>query len=323
MLGKKGPESDVRAGDRSPSALLSADRAVVLIAALSAFTDAIAYSFIISFAPTALQTHFGVEKENEAQTVAFLYTAFSIAAFLFLPAIGWLVSVNCRAAFLLSAACLVGASVMFALANDLRTLFIARALQGVASAGNWTASLAMLAEHFEPAELGPNVGKVFMCSSFGALSGPFVGGVIYDNFGKHHRPAAIAVAVLAGLDLVGRLVLSPTKKQIKSDGMGVALGPGLLLRNRRIMGVCSCVMLGALCQGFFRPVITTMLHAEGVSSTRIGYVFVSMAVGNGLGANLCGKMSSARYWAKRGGLSRGGQLTGAIINMRSAYASLP
>ena len=133
--------------------ITSSDRAVVLLASLSAFVDALSYSFLIPFAPTALQNHFGVEQDVE-RTVALLYTTFSIAALVSLPATGWFVSYNCRIAFLMSAACLVGASIMLALATDLRTLFAARACQGVASAGNWTASLAMLAEHFPAGKLG-------------------------------------------------------------------------------------------------------------------------------------------------------------------------
>jgi MFS family permease len=303
------------------------DRAVVAIAMLSGFTDAISYSFLISFAPMALSSHFGVSKAEEAQTVALLYSVFSMAAFCSLPAIGWLVSFNCRLAFLCSAACLVGASIAFALATDLTALLVARALQGIASAGNWTASLAMLAEHFTPQELGPVVGRVFMCSSFGSLSGPFIGGLMFDRLGKHHAPAAFAVALLAAVDLLARLLIAPTNRQTVSTSQSAGattLGPCVLLQNLRVMSVCGCVALGALCQGYFRPVITTMLYAEGVSSTRIGYVFVGMAVGNGLGADLCGKMSQARYWRLKDGAA--GKEEGApvlsegIINMRLVMA---
>ena len=64
-----------------------------------------------------------------------------------------------------------------------------------------------------------------------------------------------------------------------------------------------------------------MLHADGVSSTKIGFVFMAMAVGNAIGASLCGKMTSPHYWTKLGFVDvEGDALTEATINMRCKHS---
>lgn len=105
---------------------------------------------------------------------------------------------------------LLGASMaLLAFAKTLPIFIIARLLQGGATAMVAVAGLALATDSFDKDRLGTAVGYLGSASALGFLLGPFLGGLIYTNFG--YEAVFVMAAVLVGVDFILRILLVEKK----------------------------------------------------------------------------------------------------------------
>lgn len=87
-----------------------------------------------------------------------------------------------------------------------------RILQGVSTAVVWTAGLALLADTMDSQTLGQSMGYVGMAMTLGLMSGPLIGGVLYQN-GGYYSVYGLAFGLI-GIDILARVVMIERKDAI-------------------------------------------------------------------------------------------------------------
>jgi MFS family permease len=114
-----------------------------------------------------------------------------------------------RAPFLFGLVALTSATVLLHRGQSIAILTLARALQGVSAAIVWSSGLALLADTVSPSRIGHVMGYMYLAMSLGLLSGPLLGGVLFEHAGYD---AVFAAAYgLIGVDLILRLCLVEKK----------------------------------------------------------------------------------------------------------------
>lgn len=97
----------------------------------------------------------------------------------------------------------LGASTLiFFVGTSLAALIAARAFQGLSAALVWVSGLALLTSSIKDDGIGTVIGYVTVGTSLGELSGPLVGGLVYD-FGGHWSVCTVALTVV-GVDIILR-----------------------------------------------------------------------------------------------------------------------
>ena len=84
-----------------------------------------------------------------------------------------------------------------------------RILQGASTAVVWTAGLALLADSMNSDELGRAMGWVGMSMTLGLMTGPLIGGVLYQH-GGYYSVFGLSFGFIA-LDIIFRLVMIERK----------------------------------------------------------------------------------------------------------------
>jgi MFS family permease len=148
----------------------------------------------------------------------------------------------------------------------------------------WTTGVAWLAE-IEAPDGGSRIGPSVTCSSVGVMLGPAVGGALAQVTGVQVPFLVIAVVVAA---VVAPLVLaSPAPRAARAapspapmvatpeSSMRSLLG---LLRRPGVGAAAGGLAVSGAVSGVSQLLITTGLHGDGLSSSRIGLAFSAAAV---------------------------------------------
>ncbi|MEO7002599.1 MAG: MFS transporter [Ktedonobacterales bacterium] len=186
---------------------------IVLLGALT--LDTLLYGLVVPFLPGR-----ALALGASPALVGVLFGAYGAGLLVGTPPAGWLTDhIGARRILLLGLVALLGATLLFAFANDIPTylawtsglwlLFAARATQGIAAAITWTASLALIAQLY-PERRAALFARVGLASGVGTLLGPPLGGALYTLGG--FRAPFLFVAALALLDGVGRVFFVPGKR---------------------------------------------------------------------------------------------------------------
>ena len=157
------------------------DKKTVIFLLISAaiFTDMMVYSLLIPVLPSYSMT-LGADKVQ----IGIIFGSFSLALLVFSVPFGILSDRIGRWPFMvIGMLSLALTNVIFAFSGNLYVLIAARLLQGMSGAATWSAGLALIADTFEPSERGEKLGLVMAAMSLGTLSGPVLGGLLYDNLG--------------------------------------------------------------------------------------------------------------------------------------------
>lgn len=108
----------------------------------------------------------------------------------------------------------LGASTALLCVGTTLGLWIAgRLFQGISAAVVWTVGLALLVDTIEKEALGEAMGYAAMGITLGTMTGPLLGGVIYEN-GGYYAVFGLAFGII-GLDIFLRLVLIEKKDAMK------------------------------------------------------------------------------------------------------------
>ncbi|XP_054257050.1 synaptic vesicular amine transporter-like isoform X2 [Macrosteles quadrilineatus] len=178
------------------------------------------------------------------------------------------------------------AALLFAFSESYLGLFIARSLQGIASACIGVSGMCLIAEYF-PTETSRSrvMGFILGSVALGVLLGYPFGGFLYDFFGKTIPFLFIAFFVLTDLVLqLSFLDLKPTY-----EGAVVQDGWLSLLTDGYIVLCTAAIWLSSSAMAILEPCLPLWLMANiKPQKWQLGTVFIPDSIGYLLGTNCFG-----------------------------------
>ncbi|KAF2758113.1 MFS general substrate transporter [Pseudovirgaria hyperparasitica] len=202
--------SRLRSKSRRPPFLLhyrSAEWFIVTSIAIAIFSETLIYAIFIPVLPFALVSRARVERDEVQRWTATLLAVHAGFQIAFSPLSGWIADRTStrRGPLLLSYLLLAGATLLLMFGRSIGTFIAARALQGAAAAAGWTIGLALLVDTVGVDQMGEASGWVSFSSNVGILSGPLLGGVLYEKAG-YYSVFYMCLGIIA-LDIVLRLLI--------------------------------------------------------------------------------------------------------------------
>ena len=188
----------------------------------------------------------------------------------------------------------LGGCAVCALAPDITTLIIGRALQAGGASAGIVLSRAIARDQFEGAELNRAIGLMTMCFGLTPAVAPMLGGLLQTSFDWHANFLASAAAGLAVLLIFSRKQPESLQNPLERlDVRGLVAAYGEVLRNRLFLGYA---MAGAGTMSamfaFFTGSPFVIIEVLGVSP--VGYGFYPPI---GVAGFLIGSLLSRRLTA--------------------------
>jgi predicted MFS family arabinose efflux permease len=211
-----------------------------------------------------------------------------------------------RAPMLAGLAALAGATLLFAYARDLPTLFAARLVQGAADATTWVVGFALIADLFPPEARGRVTGIILGGTSVAYMVGPSIGGWLYEMGGI--RLPFLFVTGMAVLTAAAFAALRLPEHRALREPVPILQ----LLRDQQIVACGVIVLLMAATMTMFEPLFVLFLQDTlHVGPARVGTVFAAAALGNTFFHPLVGRMADA--WGARRLSGIGLLVTAAVL----------
>ncbi len=184
-----------------------------------------------------------------------------------------------------AAGLLLGVSSLAQAGPSLALLMAGRVAFGIAFGIVWTTGVAWLAELDDgsggdgSARLGPSV----TCSSVGVMFGPAIGGLLGQIAGPSLPFVLIAIATAAvvvplalGSTSAGERRAGPAPRRERARSPRAMLS---LLRRPGFGAAAGGLIVAGAVSGSSQLLITSGLHADGISTGRIGLAFSAAAIG--------------------------------------------
>jgi DHA1 family solute carrier family 18 vesicular amine transporter 1/2 len=263
-------------------------RFALALIAFAFFTDIVAYSVAVPVLPD-LMRRLGISPTM----MGLLFASFGVTVLLFAIPMGAVSDRVGRKVPLVGG--LVGltiATLMFAFAETLPALFVARLAQGAADAVTWVVGFALLADWYEPAERGQASGIAMSGASAALMVGPLLGGWLYEMGGL--RLPFLAVSAMSAFAALAATRLSPPPAQTRREPVPVLA----VLRVPAVTACAAAVAVAAATMSMLEPVLALQLQLYGVNPGRIGVVFGSGAVASTILHPLYGRLAD-RWGARR------------------------
>jgi DHA1 family solute carrier family 18 vesicular amine transporter 1/2 len=249
---------------------LRSSRTVALsLVTFAAFTDIVAYSVAVPVLPDlgrrlgASPTIIGVLFASFGATLLAVSMPMGAASDRIgrrLPLVGGLLA-------------LTGASLLFAFANRLPWLFVARLVQGAADAVTWVVGFALIADLYGPEERGRVMGIVMSGTGFAMMAGPSLGGWLYEVGGI--RLPFLMVSLLAAIGAIAFMWLELPARHAEREAVPVLT----VLRVPAIASCAAAVVAASASISMLEPVLSLFMSARlGIGPARIGLVFGAGAV---------------------------------------------
>jgi DHA1 family tetracycline resistance protein-like MFS transporter len=173
---------------------------------LIAFINSIGYGIVSPVYPRLVESLKGGGPSQAASYYTLLFAIYSVAQFLFAPAMGRLADRFGRRPLLLLAMTALGLQyVVAAMAHSVAWLFVAEAIAG-ASGGSIVAIGAYVADITAPEKRGRVFGTIWGTSALGRMAGPLIGGLLSS---RGSRLAFWAAAVLTVFNFLQSFFLLP------------------------------------------------------------------------------------------------------------------
>jgi MFS family permease len=188
---------------------------VIFVVSFATFTDLLLYGLIVPVTPSALHERVGLSEDDEQSWTSILLALYGAALLAASPISGYLADrIESRRWPLLIGLVALGASTALLCVGTTLGLWIAgRLFQGVSAAVVWTVGLALLVDTIEKEALGEAMGYAGMGITLGTMTGPLLGGVLYEK-GGYYAVFGLAFGII-GLDIFLRLVLIEKKDALK------------------------------------------------------------------------------------------------------------
>jgi DHA1 family solute carrier family 18 vesicular amine transporter 1/2 len=243
--------------------LKSSRTAVLALVTLATFTDLVAYSVAVPVLPD-LSRKLGASPT----TIGLLFASFGVTLLsVSIPMGAMSDRIGRKGPLVGGLVALAVATLVFAFADTLPSLFIARLAQGGADAVTWVVGLALVADLYEPPERGRATGIVMAGSSFAFMIGPSLGGWLYELGGIR-----LPFVIVAGLAMVAAVACGMLKfPDRRAEAVAV---PVLTVVRVPAIGACAAaVVVASATISMLEPVLALHLETMGINPGRVGVVF--------------------------------------------------
>jgi MFS transporter, DHA1 family, solute carrier family 18 (vesicular amine transporter), member 1/2 len=259
-------------------------KATLFVVAIAIFTDMLIYGMVVPILPDYATTLGASQTE-----IGILFASYAITLFIATPIFGGLSDkIGRKNPMLWGLIGLAGATILFAFADSLWLLILARALQGIAAAATWTAGLALLADVYPQEERGKAMGIALSGQAAGMLLGPTMGGWLYE-LGGYYLPFFIAAGI-ALIDGLLRIILLRDLQETKAEKTS---SPFTLLGNREILIITCVVIIGAAIPSILEPTLPLFLREQmDLTPGMIGLLFAVPTVAYGIISPIVGSMAT-------------------------------
>ncbi len=258
-------------------------RRLYLLVAAVILVDTMFYAAITPLLPE-YSDELGLSKTG-AGILSASYAAGTLVAAL--PS-GWLAAkIGFKKAMLIGLALLAVSSVVFAFAQSVVLLDVARFAEGVGGACAWTGGLAWLITAAPIERRGELIGAALAAAIFGILLGPVIGGIasvvgpeiVFSSVGV--IAAVLAARVLAFDAPVPRPV--PPLRRVAAA-----------ILTRPVLFAFWLVILPSMLSGLFDVLVPLRLDALGASAVAVGAAFFTAAALESFTAPAIGRVSDRR-----------------------------
>ncbi|KAL9121439.1 MAG: hypothetical protein Q9187_001998, partial [Circinaria calcarea] len=149
------------------------------------FTDAFLYGVVVPVLPFSLRERSGVPEEDVQWWTSFIFAVFGAAILVGSPICGWIAdhSKNRSVMYFAGLFILAAATLLFGFAKAGWVLVVSRLLQGLSAAIVYTVGLALLVDTVGRDSIGQWMGTALSSSSFGLITSPLLGGIVYAKAG--------------------------------------------------------------------------------------------------------------------------------------------
>ena len=239
---------------------------VLGVVAYALFMDYFIYGLVV---PLTAQSPVGAMSEDR---LAILFACYAAGVLVATPVFGHLGDrLGCRLPMIIGVSFSALATLLFCIAPSYPLLALARVCQGAASAGTWTAGLALVAETY-PTRRVEAMGYALVGSTAGSIVGPALGGTLFD-WGGFSLPFMVTGALVVA-DAAMRIFLLP------ADRRGTQASPPLrqLLTDRAILVPAMAVVLAAFGWGIVEPLFPEHAARFGMTPSVIGLMFTAATI---------------------------------------------
>ncbi|KAK7424971.1 hypothetical protein QQZ08_008367 [Neonectria magnoliae] len=162
--------------------------------------------------PFSLESRVGLESDRVQYWISISLAIYGAALLICSPIWGYIADRigNRRNPMLVGLIMLTAATVFLCVSRSLAMFMIGRALQGISASLTWTVGLALVIDTVDSSDVGKATGFIGMATSFGILSAPLLGGVVYAK-GGYYTVFAMCFGLLA-VDIVLRLAIIEVKE---------------------------------------------------------------------------------------------------------------
>jgi MFS transporter, DHA1 family, solute carrier family 18 (vesicular amine transporter), member 1/2 len=255
----------------------------LLVIALAVFIDMLLYSLVVPIVPLYV-SEFGASQS----TIGLLISCYAVSFIIATPILGVISDkFGRRRPMLWGMVVLIISTLMFAFANSILLLIIARLMQGIAAAATWTAGLALITDLYPAKKRGKALGTVITFMSVGTLLGAPVGGLLYE-WGGYKLPFLIAASI-ALLDGLARMFLLEDPPKNKEERR---LKIFEIFNDFKVLKVFGVVLLGSTSLSILEPTLPIYLMDRlSANSAHIGFLFGITTLAYGLVSPLAGWLS--------------------------------
>ncbi|PVZ99202.1 hypothetical protein BB558_004780 [Smittium angustum] len=157
-------------------------KALVALVAVSLFIDVAVYGIVTPALPDIFQRDLKASTSVNGIFVAF----YGLGVLIGSPTVSYFSdrTGKRRMPMIIGFFVLGFSSIAIGLSKELYQIFLARLGQGIASGITWSLGLAMLIDIYPPDKLDSPISLAYSGFTIGLLSGPFIGGVVYQHSGK-------------------------------------------------------------------------------------------------------------------------------------------
>ncbi|KAF7911901.1 uncharacterized protein EAE98_011844 [Botrytis deweyae] len=167
---------------RRPKHMHSSRTIIIGALCICLLTHTMLYGFILPVLPTALVTRFSIPNKDVSRWIGILLTVEALATLLFSSGIGYVIKfMHSRRLTLLIGILLLGiAMVIIAVSKLISVLVVGRIVQGISSAIIQVVSVTIILDCSPEDSVGQSMGYAGAAMNLGFLTGPLLGGVVYQ-----------------------------------------------------------------------------------------------------------------------------------------------
>ena len=262
-------------------------KAIFMLVTLLVFTDEMFYGTIVPLIPVYTKM-----LHLTSLTMGEIFAAYAIGLLLFSIPMG-LIAQRCgyKRVFICGMASLALSCVLFGFINSPLMLFFGRLVQGISGAATWNAGFAVCARMY-PKHQGQKIGVLMAVVGVGTISGPPIGGMLYELFGFHLMFIVLACFCLIQVFLLSFVHFGSLDNHPRNSAR-VSLRA--VVGNQRLMWFCLIFIICTCSFGMLEVIIPNYMSVKfAANSFIIGLLFGIMGLCNA-GSDYLFGMLSDRY----------------------------